>query len=74
MEWSLPRNSFVVSLEQLQAMEREAMARSKMPHMFDWVKEKWVGVVVFKMTRSLFSIKENNNLPAAFEVGLPHRP
>jgi len=74
IEWSLPRNSFVSSVEQLQAMEREVMARSKMHHMFELVKEKWVGVEVFKTKESRFSVKENKNLPAALEVGLPHRP
>jgi len=73
MEWSLPRNSFVISVEQLQVMGREAMTRSKMPHMFDRVKEKWVGVEVLKTTKSWFSVKENKNRPAALEVGLPHR-
>ena len=48
------------------------MSRSKMPHMFDRVKEKWVGVEAIKMTKSLFSIKENKNIRAALEVGLPH--
>jgi len=73
MEWSLPRNFFVVSVEQLQAMEREAMARSKFLHMVKRVKEKWVGVEVFKTTKTLFSIKKNKYLPAALEVGLPNR-
>jgi len=54
-------------------MGREAMTRSKMPHMFDRVKEKWVGVEVLKTTKSWFSVKENKNRPAALEVGLPHR-
>jgi len=45
-----------------------------MHHMFEQVKERCVGVEVFKTTKSWFSIKENKNLPAALEVGLPHRP
>ena len=55
-------------------MEREVTARSKMRHMFERVKEKGVGVEVFKTNKSWFSMMENKNLPAALEVGLPQRP
>ena len=38
-------------------MEREVTARSKMRHMFERVKEKWVGVEVFKTIKSWFCNK-----------------
>jgi len=38
------------NVEQLQAMELEAIARSKMLHMFDRAKEKCVEMEIFSMT------------------------